>query len=617
MRQEHQLPSMGSLQSLPDREHALHEDGAETDSNDQSSSDEDQGSMNSILHLEWEPDEKFFPPEPYSLQPCSLQQWPQLGLIKVQLPTKEVEGAPQIALKPNTKINLKKILADNLQDVLQVQSGFEGRTAPKLKLNAYEESLLNVLNSYRDFYFPERTWDRAESLRLCYTLHVMNHVLGSRARSIRHSIDIRKSGGMAEYQDQGLTRVKALIVLPFRNSAYRVIKLILKMVKEIKLRILNEDRFEEEFRPPDENDSNTGKKPDDYYKFFEGDNDDMFRIGLRFTRRRVSLYSSFYSSDLLIASPLGLRMIIGSKGDEKRDFDFMSSIEIIVVDQADVFFMQNWEHLVDLFKHLNIKPRESHGVDFSRVRTWCVNEWRKYFRQNIILSQVQHPQINALIRRYNFNYRGLVSVSNPVRVAAIAQVTVQVPQIFRSFEPMSALASSDARFELFTKEVLPQLMKDKLLSHCMIFVRQYFDFVRLRNYMRDLADRDAGFKFTQICEYTKDGKVAKSRYMFFHGKRKYLLYTERFHFFHRYTIKGVRHIVFYELPTYPQLYSELINMMSPANQYKLASGMESTFTVTSLYCKYDALTILPILGEKRTSWVVYKRDKKVHLFTKD
>ena len=47
-----------------------------------------------------------------------------------------------------------------------------------------------------------------------------------------------------------------------------------------------------------------------------------------------------------MASPLGLRMIIGGEGDKERDFDYLSSLEIIIVDQMDVFLMQNWDHLL-------------------------------------------------------------------------------------------------------------------------------------------------------------------------------------------------------------------------------------------------------------------------------
>lgn len=69
-------------------------------------------------------------------------------------------------------------------------------------------------------------------------------------------------------------------------------------------------------------------------------------VGVSILKRSIRLYSPFYSSDIIIASPLGLRTVLGVEGEKKRDFDFLSSIEVVVLDQADVLLMQNWEHVL-------------------------------------------------------------------------------------------------------------------------------------------------------------------------------------------------------------------------------------------------------------------------------
>ena len=69
----------------------------------------------------------------------------------------------------------------------------------------------------------------------------------------------------------------------------------------------------------------------------------------------------------------------------------------------------------------------------------------------------------------------------------------------------------------------------------LIFVRSYFDFVRLRNFLKE-----EGASFVGLCEYTKHSDVSRGRSNFFHGRRRIMLYTERAHFYHRYRLRGIK-----------------------------------------------------------------------------
>ena len=91
------------------------------------------------------------------------------------------------------------------------------------------------------------------------------------------------------------------------------------------------------------------RKPAEHRARFAGDADDHFRIGVRLTRGAVRLYSDFYQSDVLVASPLGLATALeeGRRGEGGAGAgDFLSSVEVVVVERADVMQMQNWAHVV-------------------------------------------------------------------------------------------------------------------------------------------------------------------------------------------------------------------------------------------------------------------------------
>ena len=83
-----------------------------------------------------------------------------------------------------------------------------------------------------------------------------------------------------------------------------------------------------------------------YTELFEGNTDDCFKVGVSIKKNSINLYKPFYSCDIILATPLGLRLVIGGEGEKERDYDYLSSIEIVIADQLDVYLMQNWDHLL-------------------------------------------------------------------------------------------------------------------------------------------------------------------------------------------------------------------------------------------------------------------------------
>lgn len=119
-----------------------------------------------------------------------------------------------------------------------------------------------------------------------------------------------------DIQDQGFTRPSVLILLPFRNSALRWVKTLLAHLPAHKVE--NRSRFDAEFSLPAGTTDKLataapGTYPRDHVETFKGNVDDNFRVGIKLTRKSIKLFSDFYSSDIIIASPLGLRLSIGKE----------------------------------------------------------------------------------------------------------------------------------------------------------------------------------------------------------------------------------------------------------------------------------------------------------------
>ena len=212
------------------------------------------------------------------------------------------------------------------------------------------------------------------------------------------------------------------------------------------------------------------------------------------------MFVDLYQADIIVASPLGLRILIGAQGELKRDFDYLASIELLILDQTDIFLMQSWDHVLHIFNHLHIHPKSDHGTNFNRVRPWSLNGLAKYYRQTLIFSSINLVEINSIFNKFCGNYAGKFKVCNDIKLGTISEIVYPLSQIFHRVYTESYQNSINDRFDYFANQIFPQFNRNSFMNHCLVYVANYFDYVRVRNFFLK-EDID----FEQICEYSKVG----------------------------------------------------------------------------------------------------------------
>ncbi|KAK9325872.1 hypothetical protein V1517DRAFT_312855 [Lipomyces orientalis] len=467
-----------------------------------------------------------------------------------------------------------------------------------------QKSLIPPIFSNEDLLFAPRSISNAQEIQNIYSLHALNHIFQTRDTVLKNNARLsklrRSDENFLELRDQGFTRPKVLVVLPTRNACHQFVETLIRLSGTSQQENLK--RFKTTYYS---NATLPKTKPEDFRQLFAGNNDDNFRIGLKFTRKTLKLFTEFYNSDLIVASPLGLRLAIGDKTDKKRDVDFLSSIEIVIVDQTSAITMQNWDHMIQIFNHLNLIPKDSHGCDFSRIRNWYLDGESKYLRQTLVFTEFITPEINALFSHQMHNIGGKVKF-HPVYSGALTDIGTKLDHVFTKFFSSSPQEDPEKRFKYFTTKALPSLMRTTSASSSgtLIFIPSYVDYVRIRNYLEQEHQINkklgaSGFSFSAINEYSSVSDVTRARALFKDGQSKVLLYTERLHHFRRYEIKGAETIFMYALPDNPSFYLEIVRFLLRSVSDGRAD--KGAISVKSIFSKWDALKLERIVGTSRVA----------------
>jgi len=511
--------------------------------------------------------------------------------------------------------------------------------------------IYSSMAKYADVLITCANRKNRDAINNLISLHIVNHVLkangmitmhNGRIRDIKAKDEEENIDQEEEWRDQGYTRPKILILLPTRSTAYTLVNEMLKVMGENNS-IENLDRFNGEFGDLEVGDDSEKEKRrknilnakgQEWNELFSDDKnaDDDFKIGISLSNKKkdkkakrkenqglaVKLFSDFYYSDFIIASPLGLKMAITKDDEVEDDSDFLSSIEIVLSLQSDVMLMQNWDHVMSIMERINQQPKKTDRTDFSRVRNYLLCGQAARWRQFIMVSRFSDPHLLSTFNNYSKSIAGIVKLRRkvPADEASICNVIVKMRQVFQRVPCESISTQGESRIKYFKEAILPQIMRTKQ-KHTLIYVPSYFDFVSLRNML--LKHDIASSHFVSVTEYSRGTEVTRGRARFLQGRKRIMLYTGRAHFFMRHHIKGARHLIMFGLPEHAEFYPELSNMLSwRPNEEDVADGEElmdisAPASCLNLFTRYDAHSLERIVGTKHSNRMV-KGDKRTFLF---
>ena len=274
----------------------------------------------------------------------------------------------------------------------------------------------------------------ARSCYLALTAQLVSHVLTKVHRVEKNNQKIKKSnqlessdlGTESPFRDQGPNRARVCVLAPFRSNCYEIVRNVLTLLELTPEEVANGENFFQEYEAQDTRNMHAKNWEDWRRELFKGHYDDNnyddFIVGLTFGFGKVKIFfpktaDKLLHMDMIIASPLALSRVAAEdhktvKKHEKQKkerldveeddetplddwaeepeeivvpMDFLSGLEILVVDRIDALSMQNWTNLVDVVSAANRKPVATISADIDRIEEKFLEDSSANHRQTVLI----------------------------------------------------------------------------------------------------------------------------------------------------------------------------------------------------------------------------------------
>mmetsp|Transcript_92206 Transcript_92206/g.246529 ORF Transcript_92206/g.246529 Transcript_92206/m.246529 type:complete len:571 (-) Transcript_92206:53-1765(-) len=500
-------------------------------------------------------------------------------------------------------------------------------------MGADESVLFHCMSSYRDVLFYEQSHINGDKVRKVAMLHLANHVrkAHNRWRWNMDAITVALSSGTPlpdeeSVRDQGPARTRVLVLCAFRSIAFNLASWFTSLLSQKKT-VRRLDLLTERYLPGDDSVPNTFPE---HAHLFSGSSNDRFVFGAAVSRRSVTLFTRLAESDIIFASPLGLRGLVKADHGYTEHTDLLSSVEIMYVDRADALKMQNWEHVLESCRATNCPPVNLGQCDIRRLRRPAADGLLRAYRQTIVFADGKSPDFLAILnegprtrkqkrnasvvdgedelrvalgRKHsdvirNRNHRGTIRLSKPCSSGVVSTVTASgvSKQAFLSVQCTTLVDTTTRHLKAFEERFWNA--GGSSLEGLVIIVPSYLELISIRKLLRN-DKRHVAF----IYEYTNQVDLRRLRREFNKRSCSALITTERY-FWYRPSLPRFEHIFFFKPLETPALYVQIMRRaINP-----------SCATVLTLFSRFDVFALERLCGESMAKKMAKSEGNKLFAF---